>query len=61
MAEERRTVRVPVLMTPTEHAVLVRMARDQGRSRGSIMCRLLVAAAQKEGMWVEETEEASDE
>lgn len=53
MPEERRSVRVGILMTPTEHAVLQQLARDQGRSKSNVMCRALVEAAKLAGMWVE--------
>ena len=58
MAEERRSIRVGILMTPTEHAVLQQLARDQGRSKSNVMCRALVEAAKKAGMWP--VKEASD-
>lgn len=54
MKEERRSVRVGILLTPTEHAVLQQMARAQGRSKSNIMCRALVEAAKDAGMWVKE-------
>lgn len=58
MSEERRTVHISVKMTPTEHAALQQMARDEGRSKSQIVCRLVVKDAKAQGMW---PEEASDD
>ena len=53
MEEERRNKRISVLMTPTEHAALQQMALDEGRSKSSIVCRLVVKEAKAQGMWEE--------
>ena len=56
MSEERRTVKTSAMLTPSENAVLVALAREEGRTKSQIIARLLVKEAIEKGMW-----EASDD